>query len=46
MSGPTTLLRLWTVVAVGGLATLALPRSAQAGARVSVGMGLPVSPPR
>jgi hypothetical protein len=44
MPGTTTLLRLLTVVAVGGLATLALPRAAQAGVRVSIGLGLPVAP--
>jgi len=37
-----TLLRTLAVVAVVGLATLALPLSAHAGVRVSIGVGLPV----
>ena len=38
------LLRMCAVVAVFGLATLALPLSAQAGVRVSIGIGGPVYP--
>jgi hypothetical protein len=37
--------RLCALLAVVGLATLALPRSADAGVRVSVGIGVPVYPP-
>ena len=42
MQHTKTLLRMFAVVAVVGIATLALPLSAQAGVRVSVGIGLPV----
>jgi hypothetical protein len=41
MQRTKTLVRLFAIVAVLGLATLALPLSAQAGVRVSVGIGLP-----
>src|SRR5262245_40332919 len=37
--------RLCALLAVVGLAALALPRSADAGVRVSVGLGVPVYPP-
>jgi hypothetical protein len=37
--------RLLALLAVVGLAALALPRSADAGVRVSVGLGVPVYPP-
>ena len=37
-----TLFCLLTIVAIFGLATLALPLSAHAGVRVSIGVGLPV----
>src|SRR5215467_2454290 len=37
-----TFLRTLMVVAIVGIATLALPLSSQAGVRVSVGIGLPV----
>ena len=39
------LVRLLALLAVVGLAALALPRSADAGVRVSVGIGVPVYPP-
>src|SRR5262249_17477179 len=39
-----TLLPTWAVVAVVGLATLVLPLAAQAGVRVSIGVGVPVYP--
>jgi hypothetical protein len=39
------LVRLFALLAVVGLAALALPRSADAGVRVSVGIGVPVYPP-
>ena len=42
MQRTTTLVRLLAIVAVFGLATLALPLSAHAGVRVSIGVGLPV----
>jgi hypothetical protein len=38
----TTLFRLLAIGAIFGLATLALPLSAHAGVRVSIGVGLPV----
>jgi hypothetical protein len=38
------LLRMFAVGAVFGLATLALPLSAHAGVRVSIGVEVPVSP--
>ena len=44
MQRTTTLLRLFAVVTVIGLGTLALPLSAQAGARVFIGIGVPVYP--
>ena len=37
-----TFLRAFIMVAVLGIATLALPLAAHAGARVSIGIGLPV----
>ena len=37
--------RLLALLAVVGLVALALPRSAEAGVRVSVGIGVPVYPP-
>ena len=42
MQRTITLLRIFLVVAVFSLATLALPLSAQAGVRVSIGIGVPV----
>ena len=39
------LVRLFALLAVVGLAALALPRSADAGVRVAVGLGVPVYPP-
>ena len=42
MQRTTTLVRTFAVVAIVGLATLAPPLAAQAGVRVSVGIGLPV----
>jgi hypothetical protein len=42
MQHTKTLFRLLAIVAVFGLATLALPLSAHAGVRVSIGVGLPV----
>src|SRR5262249_27305993 len=45
MPHTTKLVRLFALLAVVGLATLALPRSVDAGVRVSVGIGVPVSPP-
>jgi hypothetical protein len=42
MQRTKTLLRIFAVVAVFSLAILAVPLTAQAGARVSVGIGLPV----
>ena len=44
MQRTKTLLRLFAVAAVFGLAMLALPFSAQAGVRVSIGVGVPVYP--
>jgi hypothetical protein len=44
MQRTTRLLRRCAVVAVFGLATLALPLSAQARVRVSIGIGVPVYP--
>jgi hypothetical protein len=42
MQRTKTLLRTFIMVAVLGIATLALPLAAHAGARVSIGIGLPV----
>jgi hypothetical protein len=42
MQHTKTLFRTFVIVAVLGIATLALPLSAHAGVRVSVGIGLPV----
>ena len=42
MQHTKTLLRMVAVASVFGVATLVLPLSAQAGIRVSVGIGLPV----
>ncbi len=42
MQHTKTLLRIFAIVAVIGIATLAAPLSAQAGVRVSIGVGLPV----
>src|SRR5262245_56913071 len=42
MQRTKTLLRTFVTVAVLGIATLALPLAAHAGARVSIGIGLPV----
>jgi len=44
MQHTKTLLRMFAVGAVAGLATLALPLSAYAGVRVAIGIGVPVSP--
>ncbi len=45
MQHTTKLVRLFALLAVVGLAALALPLSADAGVRVSVGIGVPVYPP-
>lgn len=42
MQRTTTLLRTLVIVAVLGIATLALPLAAHAGVRVSIGVGFPV----
>ena len=42
MQRTKTLLRIFAIVAVFGIATLAVPLAAQAGVRLSVGIGLPV----
>jgi hypothetical protein len=42
MQHTKTLLRTFVSVAILGIATLALPLSAHAGVRVSIGVGLPV----
>ena len=42
MQHTKTLLRTFVMVTVLGIATLALPLAAQAGVRVSIGVGLPV----
>src|SRR5262245_40524498 len=42
MQHTKTLLRAFIMVAVLGIATLALPLAAHAGARVSIGIGVPV----
>jgi hypothetical protein len=42
MQRTKTLFRMFAIVAVVGLATLALPLAAHAGARVSIGIGVPV----
>ncbi len=44
MQRTKTLLRVFAVGAVCGLATLALPLAAHAGVRVSIGIGVPVYP--
>jgi hypothetical protein len=44
MQHTKTLLRMLAVGAVVGLATLALPHLVHAGVRVSIGLGVPVSP--
>jgi hypothetical protein len=44
MQPTKTLLRTCVIVTAFGLATLALPLAAQAGVRVSIGVGVPVYP--